>query len=243
MRKIRFKFSADPLHGRIEIAELQRWEFFPDQIHQLPDTKAFPGFRDSGLAKVPVGIDIEISPLDHGEVCLPDQPAQRLVFFHAVGHAGKNKIVDGGPAPKATHDFEAVDDVFERIIIGAVIGGVDRSPRRVQAHPDRIQPGLAKGPDGLGFAAVGVDIDATPGRVAAHFADGFAEGLPHQQGFSLAALTEADDGVWGCLQVRHREFDDLFRCRPEGQPVLGGRDGFFLRLEGNAADAVGIAGR
>jgi len=43
--------------------------------------------------------------------------------------------------------------------------------------------------------------------------------------------------------MRYGEFDDLFRTGLEGQAVLGRYDLFFLRLERDAADAVGVTGR
>src|SRR5258707_15890744 len=112
MCEINLEPALDPLHGRIEIPEFHLREFFADQIHHLFDTHELSGVGDADPAQVPVGIDIEITPLDHGEVRLADEAAQGLVFFYAVRHARESKIVDGSPAAKAAHYLQAFHDVF-----------------------------------------------------------------------------------------------------------------------------------
>lgn len=243
MCKIRLVPTLDPLHGRVEIAEPYPWKFFPYQFHGLFDPQEFPRICGAYPAHVPVRVDVKVAPLDHGKVGFTDELAQGFIFFHTVGHARESEIIDGCPASEAAHHFQTFHDVFEAIVIRAVICLINGRPGGVHAYPDGVQPRFAERSYGGGFAAVGIDIDAAPARVLAHFKNGFPDGFPHQQRLAFTALSKTDDGIGGCLQMGDREFHDLFRQWFEGQPVLRGGNGFLLRLEGNAADAIGVAGR
>src|ERR1700755_3205717 len=96
MREIRFVFSFDALHGRIEIAEFHIWEFLMDKLLQLFYAHAFAGVGDAQLAQIPVRVYIKIAPLDHCEIGGADELAQRFVFFDAVRHAREDEIVYRG---------------------------------------------------------------------------------------------------------------------------------------------------
>src|ERR1700722_10373508 len=221
MGKIHFVAAADAFHGRVEIAEAQIREFFADQFHQLFYAHAFTGVGDTYLSQVPIGIDIEITPLDHREAGAADDFTQCFVFGNAIGHAGEDEIIDGGPAAKAVDDPEAFDDVFETVIIWPVIGFVNGGTDGVQADADRVETGFAEGLDGRGFRTVGVDIDAPAGGLFTHGDDRFPDRLPHEQGLAFAALSKAHDGEWRFLEMGNGEFDDLLGQGLEGKPVLG----------------------
>ena len=75
MCEIFFKTAPDPFNGRVEITKSQTGEFFADQLLELRNTEAFPGFMYPDLSKVPVGIDIEITPLDHVQIGIDDELA------------------------------------------------------------------------------------------------------------------------------------------------------------------------
>ena len=179
MCEVGFVFALDAFHRRIEVSEFDVGELFVDQFHELFYTYELSCFGDADLTHIPVGVDVEIAPLDHCQVCLADELAQGFVFLYAVGHSGENKIVDAGPAAVAADDFEAFHDVIKCIIVGAVVGCVDRSAGGVEADADAVQACFAEGSYCGGFAAVGIDIDAAAVRVFAHFYDGLADGLPH----------------------------------------------------------------
>src|SRR5258708_11846141 len=139
----------------MEIAETDLRELFPDQFHQLFYAHEFSCLACTDLAQVPVGVDVEIPPLDHGEVAVTDEFPQRLVFFHAVGHAGENKIIDTGPAAITADYPKAFHDVVEGIIVGAVICFVNRGAGGVEAYADGIHAAFAKGADCKAVAADG----------------------------------------------------------------------------------------
>src|SRR6185437_15554025 len=243
MCEIQLIAPFDALHGRVEVAEFYPRELLMDQLHQLFHAHAFAGFGYAQLAEVPVRIDIEIPPLDHGQVGGADEFAKGFVFVDTICHPREDEIIDAGPAAETANDAQAFDDVIEDIVVGTVVGVIDRGPGGVEAHPDRIEPRFAEGADGCGLRTVGIDVDAAAGRVFAHGNDGLADGLPHQQRFAFATLAKAYDREGCFLQVWNRELYDLFGRWFELEPVLCRRDRLFLRLERDAADAVGIAGR
>src|SRR5262245_58306766 len=100
MSEVHLKVSPDPFNRRIEIAVFQSGKFIAKKFHQLFYTHAFAGFNYTDLAEIPVRIYIEISPLYHLQAGFFNQFSQRFIFGEAIRHAGKNKIVDRGPATK-----------------------------------------------------------------------------------------------------------------------------------------------
>src|SRR5215217_3697599 len=71
----------------------------------------------------------------------------------------------------------------------------------------------------------------------------FCDHRAHQQWFAFTSLSEADNRVWGCFQVRNGVFNDLSSSWLESQAVMRGTDRFFFRLERDATHAIGITGR
>lgn len=68
MGEIGFEISFDPFNGWIEVAKFYFWEFFMDQVHHLFYPNEITCFRNADLSEIPIRIDIEISPLYHGEI-------------------------------------------------------------------------------------------------------------------------------------------------------------------------------
>ena len=144
MREILRKISFDPFHRRIEITEFQIREFIPDLLHHKFNAHVFARICMPDLSKVPVGVDIEIPPLDHLQAGFTYEFAQRFVFFNTVCHPRKYKIIEGCPSAKAVHHFNTFNDIFKYVIIGAIIFFVNMFSGAVGTHPDGIQPCFAK---------------------------------------------------------------------------------------------------
>src|SRR5215470_6681829 len=98
MGEIHLKFAFDSFYRWVEIAESQIRKLIPNQIHQLLYAHALAGFCHANFSQIPIGINVEIAPLDHFETGLFYKISQGLIFRNTVGHSGKYKIVNGGPA-------------------------------------------------------------------------------------------------------------------------------------------------
>src|SRR6201999_2728497 len=109
-------------HRRVEVAESYLRELFAEQLHELFHAQALAGLGYAQFSEIPVRIDIEIPPLDHGEISGADELAERFIFLDAIGHSRENKIIDGCPAAETADDAQTFDDIVEGIVIRTVIG-------------------------------------------------------------------------------------------------------------------------
>ena len=140
MGKIHLEIPFDPLHWWIVIAVFDVWKLFLDQFHHLLDAQNIPGIRQIDAAQVPVGVDVEIPPLDHLQASVLDESTQGFVFFHRVGLAWESKVVDAGPTTVAVHNFDRFRQGIKIVVIGTIIRRVDVALQRVGADPDAVQP-------------------------------------------------------------------------------------------------------
>src|SRR3569833_1115721 len=81
----------------VKIAVFNVWKLFVNQFHQLFYAHHFASFSYTYLAEIPIGVNIKIAPLYHSKVSVDDKFAQGFVFFHAVRHTGKHKVVNACP--------------------------------------------------------------------------------------------------------------------------------------------------
>ena len=73
-------------------------KFFADQIHQLTDAHTFSRIVFIDLTQIPVGVDIEITPLDHAEVgSIPEIRAKNIdaAIIHeaAIGRINDEQLL------------------------------------------------------------------------------------------------------------------------------------------------------
>jgi hypothetical protein len=170
-----------------------------------------------------------------------NQALQSVPFRAGVGDPRKNKVVDAGPASVPTDHLQTLGEVFKRVVARQVVVGVPVFAGRIHAHADALQTSGAQGFHSVGLGPVGVDVQNALGRFGADFLDGLHQGFPHQQRFSFAALPKRQNGVGGAFDVVQGHFGDFVRVGDEFQPKMGVVDVFVL-LQGNAAQARGIAG-
>ncbi len=197
MGKIHFKIPFDPLHWWIVITVFDLRKFFLNQLHQLLDPQDFPRVRQIDAAQVPVGVDVEVAPLDHFQARVFDESAQGFVFLHRVGLTGESKVVDARPTAVTVYNFDGFRQGVKIVVVGAVIRRIDVPLQGVGADPDAVEAHFAQCFYGIGFAAVGIDVDRTFVGEFSDFDDGIPDGFPHQQGFTFAALPKADQRIRG----------------------------------------------
>ena len=77
------KVGLEVLHslcGRIKVAELERREFLVYQVYHLLHSHAFAGIAHPHFTQVPIRVYVEIAPLYHADVCVPEPPIVIVPF-------------------------------------------------------------------------------------------------------------------------------------------------------------------
>ena len=122
----------------IKIAIFNIRKFLMNDIHKLANAVTLTGVLNINFTEIPIGVNIEISPLNHFKIGFFDQFAQGIQFGSTIRHTRKNEIIDGSPAAHFTCYFEALNNIVKGVIIGAVILGINIFAGAVGAYPDAV---------------------------------------------------------------------------------------------------------
>src|SRR5262249_38018552 len=108
------------------------------------------------------------------------------------------------------------------------------------AHAQGIQAGIVESLQPARIAGVCIDVNNTFSGTRTNSLDGLLYTPPLQQRLAFAALSEADDGLFGMFQMGNSYLGDFVDGGDEGQAILRGNQVFFFLFR-DTADAASVA--
>ena len=104
-------------------------------------------------------VKIEVAPLDHVDVRVPNKIKKRLFFLLAICKSRAVQVIDCHKTAFGPGPFDTVHNVFKTIGFRTEIGGITIFAHRVHTHAHTIQAGLAQTLHPVGQTSIGVQVD------------------------------------------------------------------------------------